>query len=213
MSLDKPSFGAKLINRIFPPSIDFFGLLNQQIGIVADMAEIMVDYMESQSDALADKLIEKEAEADVLKDSIMVQLNEAFSTPVDREDIHRAVVGNEDLANYLKATIREFTAFELIPNIHDFDIAVRLRDGIHALKSGFALLASKPMDAVPFCDEARKFERKVEKIYRVALSELFEKNDFNYIFKRREVYRHLSNAADRLTSCATTLNDIIVKSS
>jgi hypothetical protein len=49
------------------------------------------------------------------------------------------------------------------------------------------------VEAVAYCDEARRFERKIEYIYRQALVELFTNNDFKYIFKRREVYRHLSN--------------------
>ena len=31
------------------------------------------------------------------------------------------------------------------------------------------------------------------------------------IFKRREVYRHLSNAADRVAEAGETLHDIVVK--
>jgi uncharacterized protein Yka (UPF0111/DUF47 family) len=31
------------------------------------------------------------------------------------------------------------------------------------------------------------------------------------MFKRREIYRHLSNAADRMAHCANTLHDIVVK--
>jgi len=31
------------------------------------------------------------------------------------------------------------------------------------------------------------------------------------MFKRREIYRHLSNAADRMAHSANTLHDIVVK--
>jgi hypothetical protein len=31
------------------------------------------------------------------------------------------------------------------------------------------------------------------------------------MLKRREIYRHMSNAGDRLAGCAGVLNDIIVK--
>ncbi len=211
MSLAKRSFASRLINRIFPPSFDFFGMLNNQISIVLDMSELMVDFMETNSAIIGDKIFEKEKEADQLRVKIMADLNDSFSTPVDREDIYRAVMGIEDIANYFKATISEIQLFQLAPTIFDFDIAVRLRDGINALKSGFSLLSSKPVEAVAFCDKARHFERKIEEIYRQALEELFTDNDFKYIFKRREVYRHLSNAGDRVLFCANNLQDIVVK--
>ena len=31
------------------------------------------------------------------------------------------------------------------------------------------------------------------------------------MFKRREIYRHLTNAAERMAHCANTLHDIVVK--
>ena len=58
---------------------------------------------------------------------------------------------------------------------------------------------------------ARKAERKAEKSYRRAIAALFQGDDYITMFKRREIYRHLSNAADRMANCANTLHDIVVK--
>ena len=44
-----------------------------------------------------------------------------------------------------------------------------------------------------------------------AHDELFVGDDYIHMFKRREIYRHLSNAADRMANCANTLHDIVVK--
>ena len=51
----------------------------------------------------------------------------------------------------------------------------------------------------------------MEKAYRRAIAELFQGDDYIHMFKRREIYRHLSNAADRMANCANTLHDIVVK--
>jgi len=40
---------------------------------------------------------------------------------------------------------------------------------------------------------------------------LFQGDDYIHMFKRREIYHHLSNAADRMANCANTLHDIVVK--
>ena len=56
-------------------------------------------------------------------------------------------------------------------------------------------------------------ERLVERAYRQALAELFQGDDYINMFKRREIYRHLSNTADRMAACADTLRDITVKMS
>lgn len=58
---------------------------------------------------------------------------------------------------------------------------------------------------------ARRAERRVEKLYRKALVDLFQGEEYINMFKRREIYRHLSNAVDRMAHSANTLHDIIVK--
>ena len=53
----------------------------------------------------------------------------------------------------------------------------------------------------------------MEKAYRRAIADLFQGDDYINMFKRREIYRHLSNAADRMADAANTLHDIVVKMS
>ena len=49
------------------------------------------------------------------------------------------------------------------------------------------------------------------KAYRRGIAELFQGDDYINMFKRREIYRHLSNAADRVAAAGNTLHDIVVK--
>jgi len=48
-------------------------------------------------------------------------------------------------------------------------------------------------------------------MYRTAIAHLFQGNDYLNMFKHRELYRHLSNAADKVHDTANVLEDIIVK--
>ena len=66
-------------------------------------------------------------------------------------------------------------------------------------------------DAAEDAEHARKADRRVEKVYREALAELFKGDDYIKMFKTREIYRHLTNAAERMSHCASTLHDIVVK--
>ena len=49
------------------------------------------------------------------------------------------------------------------------------------------------------------------KTYREALAELFKGTDAISIMKLREIYRHLSNAADTGDESANIIGDILVK--
>jgi hypothetical protein len=62
---------------------------------------------------------------------------------------------------------------------------------------------------------AKALENRVEGVYREALADLFSEpkdvQDVVRMLKQREVYRHLSNAADRGDEAANVIADIVVK--
>jgi len=58
---------------------------------------------------------------------------------------------------------------------------------------------------------AKKSENLMEHLYREALAELFKTSDVMAVLKLREIYRHLSNAADRGDEAADIISDILVK--
>ena len=138
-------------------------------------------------------------------------LNEAFSTPIDREDIYRAITDLDKVVNYCKATVSEMDVLNVSPDKFTLEMTKQLQEGVAALVLGFGKLGGSPAGAQEDANTARKAERRVEKLYRVALAELFQGDDFKIMFKRREIYRHLANAADRMAHCANTLHDIVVK--
>jgi hypothetical protein len=51
----------------------------------------------------------------------------------------------------------------------------------------------------------------MEKAYHLALADLLKGTDTVYMLKMREIYRHLSNAADREDEAANIIGDIVVK--
>jgi uncharacterized protein Yka (UPF0111/DUF47 family) len=171
-----------------------------------------------------------EKDGDELKERNTDILSRAFATPMDREDIYRAVVAVDEVLNYAKTTVREMEVLEVAPDEHMVAMAKNIRDGAHALRDGFAKLSTKPAEAEQDAQAARKAERNTEKLYRKALAKLFQadehiaalsegtpdakSNAMLYVievFKRREVYRHLSNSADRVSNAGEVLHDIVVQ--
>jgi len=210
---DQPSVFRRLFERVFPKMPDFFGLLTEQCGYVAGTAGLLVEFMESGDPAVGARIRADEHEADKIKIRNLHTLNESFSTPIDREDIHRAIIDLDEVVNYCKTTVSEMDVLGLTPDKHCVEMAMHLKIGADALATGYACLAKTPATAAAHADAARKAERKVEKVYRRAIAELFRGEDYINMFKRREIYRHLSNAADRMANCANTLHDIVVKMS
>lgn len=206
-----PSIFQRLRDRLFPKMPDFFAMLAEQSQQVARTTGLLVDFMESGAGSLSLRIVEDEHEQDHLKAKNIQTLNAAFATPMDREDIYRAIIALDEVVNYCKTTIREMEMLGVAPDQFTLEIAMHIKEGAEALAAGFGRLASTPASAADDADRARKAERRAEKSYRRALAALFQGTDYINMFKRREIYRHLSNAADRIAAAGYTLQDIVVK--
>lgn len=202
---------AIILDRVFPKMPDFFTMLSEQTVQVSRTVDLLVEYMEHDGPAVADALKLDVHEADMLKVRNLHELNDAFSTPIDREDIYRAIMSLDDVVMYCKTTVHEMDVLGVMPDKFMLDISHFIKEGVEALANGYALLGSKPAEAAQYADAARKADRRAEKQYRIALSTLFEGDDYVNMFKRREIYRHLTNAAQHMAQCANTLHDIVVK--
>lgn len=205
------SFLQRVFERVFPRMPDFFTLLTEQCQQVAHTSTLLVEFMETGDSEIGKLIRRDEHEADQIKVRNLHTLNEAFSTPIDREDLYRAIIDLDEVVNYCKTTVSEMDVLALAPDKHCLEMAMHLKLGVDALALGYAKLSQQPAAAASDADAARKAERRVEKAYRRAIAELFQGDDYIHMFKRREIYRHLSNAADRMANCANTLHDIIVK--
>jgi uncharacterized protein Yka (UPF0111/DUF47 family) len=211
MSDTNPSFLKRLHDRLFPKVPDFYAALTYQSRRVAETTGLLVEFMETGAAAIGEHIVEDEQAQDALKFRNFQLLDEAFATPIDREDIYRAIADLDEIVNYCKATVTEMDVLGVTPDKFTLELALHVREGAEALRDGFAKLAATPAGAGADAERARKAERKAENAYRRALAALFQGDDYIAMFKRREVYRHLSNAADRIAAAASTLHDIAVK--
>jgi hypothetical protein len=205
------SLVARIFERVLPSAPDFFSLLAAQSQAVEHTVELLVEFMETGSAEISARIHSDEHAADTVKVANIHVLNEAFSTPIDREDIYRAIVNLDDIVNYCKDAVCEMDALGVLPDPYTLQMAQLLLTGATALRNGFGKLGHQTDDAALDAEGARKAERKVEKLYRVALAELFQGENYIQMFKKREIYRHLTNAAERMAHCASTLHDIVVK--
>jgi uncharacterized protein len=202
---------ARVFERFFPRTPNFFQLLAEQSRQVEHTVGLLVRFMENGDAAIGERIREDEHAADKVKVKNIHTLNEAFSTPIDREDIYRAITTLDEVINYCKDTVSEMDALGLKPDAVTLEMAQLLHEGVVALVGGFETLGHHPAEAADDANAARKAERRVEKLYRRALAQLFQGDDYIHMFKRREIYRHLTNGAERMAACANTLHDIVVK--
>lgn len=201
----------RVLDRIFPKAPDFFTLLSEQATQVSHTVDLLVDFMGTNDAEIGKQIRKDEHAADTVKASNLHTLNEAFATDIDREDIYRSITDLDEIVNYCKDCVNEMEALKVTPDRYTYELAATLREGCQTLAAGFAKLGKDSIEVAIDADRARKFGRQMEKLYRRALADLFQGDNYLDMMKRREIYQHLDRAGGRLEHCANTLHDIVVK--
>ncbi|MFN3550886.1 MAG: DUF47 domain-containing protein [Endomicrobiia bacterium] len=197
--------------RLFPKEKDFLGMLLNQAEKVAEGVQKLCEFLENINEENKKNVEQIEEEADLLRKKLVDELNRSFVTPFDREDIFALSRAIDDIVDYAKSTVEEMMLFKVQPDFYMKKMVEAIKNATKEIVCALKLLKSDPKSASECVVRAKKAENFVEHRYREGLSELFESDDIKKILKTREVYRHLSNAADRADEAANIISDILVK--
>jgi predicted phosphate transport protein (TIGR00153 family) len=177
--------------------------------------EALEAYMKKRSSKWADQVTQAEKEADELRRILIDELNRTFVTPIDREDIFALSRDIDDVIDYAYTTVGEMELLNVEPNDHLRRMVSLLKDAANELHLAMLRLQDHPAVAVDHATRAKALENRVEWVYREAIADLFNgPQDIEHIMemlKLREIYRHLSNCADRGDEAANVVSDIVVK--
>jgi predicted phosphate transport protein (TIGR00153 family) len=193
----------------------FIKLINDQATLTLEGLEALKLYFDTHDPEAAKSLTKKEKEADEARRILIDELNHTFVTPFDREDIFALSRAIDDVLDYAYSTVNEMQIFDVCATPFMQRMASLLRDAAYELQQAVERLSNHPSVAGDHAQRAKALENRVEDVYREALADLFRSaEDIEHvvrILKLREVYRHLSNAADRGDEAANVLADIVVK--
>jgi len=193
----------------------FIKLIKEQATLTLDGMEALKAYLASHDPADSALLVSKEKEADEARRILIEELNRTFITPFDREDIFTLSRTIDDVLDYAYTTVSEMEILKVEPTPYMQRMASLLRDAAYELLMAVNRLEEHPGVANDHAQRAKALENRVEDVYREALADLFSgAEDIKHVVKMlklREVYRHLSNAADRGDEAANVIADIVVK--
>ncbi|AEJ39734.1 putative phosphate transport regulator [Sulfobacillus acidophilus TPY] len=193
----------------------FHQLLNRQLAETETMVRLVLAYIESpdaeERARLAQEAGEVEHRADAVRQELAARLSQTFVTPFDREDINELSRAIDDIADYAENTIKEIQLYRVEPDSFIHDMVQTLLEAVEALQEAVLALGQQPGVSNQAALRAKSLENKMEGLYRKAIAHFSETTEVHYLIKMREVYRHLSNAADRVDLAANVINSIVVK--
>lgn len=190
---------------------DFCEMLYAQSEKVLEGLDALRDWANGEDRDKRGKVKEIEREADELRRILIEELNQTFVTPFDREDIFSLSRAIDDVMDYADRTVDEMEIYGVKANNHIIQMIDILRKAARELSDAIRLIKKYPNIALEHATKAKACENEMESAYHQALADLFKGSDTVYMLKMREIYRHLSNAADRGDEAANLIGDIVVK--
>jgi len=152
-----------------------------------------------------------EHEADRTRRRLQAQLRQAFSTPVDQEDLYSLSELLDAVLNAVKNIVREADALDLTPDPPLAAMADALLSGVGHLRAAFDHLSGDGDVATTEADIALAAQRRMEKVYRQAMHDLLAAPDLREVVARRELYRRALEAGERMAAVAERVWYAVVK--
>jgi len=189
----------------------FFDLLLRQSSKTVEGLEALFAFADDGTKEKANLVRNLEREADELRRILIEELDKTFVTPIDREDIFALSRAIDDIIDYANTTVDEMEIYGVKGDEHIREMVNILRKAARELDEGVKILKDYPKIASEHAVKAKAYENTMEKAYHKALADLFKGSDTIYMLKMREIYRHLSNAADRGDEAANIISSIVMK--
>ena len=187
-----------------PETPDVIGMLRRQADITADGMAAFAAWAAGDA-ARADDVRRAEHECDDARRALVDAISEAFTTPLEPEDLFQLSFELDRVINGAKNTVRESEAMQFPPDASSAQMAALLAEGVQHLKAAFAQLdgaKDRQGRATQEADAAVKSQRQLERVYREAMSQLLDVTDIRVVLGSREIYRRMTSMSDDIVSVA-----------
>jgi uncharacterized protein Yka (UPF0111/DUF47 family) len=210
----------KVWEMMFKKGDAFQNLLKEQAQLTVTGVGVLNEFM-GVDDSVLDKDVLRhnlkiriknvEEEGDRVRRELINEIVKSLITPLDRQDLFTLSNIIDEILDYSLNTVEEMLVYGLNPNFYIKKMIEKIARGVVHLNYAVSNLFVDKNLANTNVIAAKVIENEIEETYHEALANLFEKDDFHYIFKMREVYRHISNSADRISEAADIIGNIIIK--
>ncbi|MEH7301765.1 DUF47 domain-containing protein [Neobacillus drentensis] len=162
----------------------------------------------------SEKMKELETKGDSFVHEVIKELNDAFITPIEREDILHLAMSMDDVLDGLEGCAALFEMYS-ITNADNFMIQFvdAIQGSVHEIDKAVELLSNKKLAQIrEHAIKIKDFESKCDNILRLSIKNLFtvEKDPIR-IIQYKEIYEELEDIADYCQAVANTLETIIMK--
>lgn len=210
----------RIVKWLLPRENSFFVYLDSMAAKMVEAATILGELRAAPDkpetfEAIADRLREKEHEADEIAHLLYNELDRNFVTPLDREDLHALTSRLDSVVDVIESTAVRMSVFglprltepmcELIRIIQESTAEVA--KSIHLLQD-----LSKLDEIQVHIVHVNSLENEGDRIYRAELTRVFrEVKDAIELIREKEVLNQLERAIDRCEDVMDLIRSVVVK--
>lgn len=201
---------------VFKKSDKFSILLNNISNNLKESAVFFFEYkLKDISDLkiFSEKMKAYESKGDTYVHEVITALNDAFITPIEREDILQLAMSMDDILDGLEATSALFEMYS-ITQADDFmrQFVAAIENSVYEIEKAIGLMSNKKLPQIrEHAIKIKDYESQCDNILRHSIKNLFtvEKDPIR-IIQYKEIYENLENVADNCQTVANTLETIIM---
>jgi len=201
-----------------PKEEKFYKMFSESANNVNEAAKILRSNLDSLNNKKIDvkKTETIEDKDDELVRTMIKELNEAFITPIEREDIYSIVHQMHKILDLINSSMHRFIMFDINESSDESrlmgDILVKTTEELVKLMAELNLKGLKSKEINNIITNINKFEHEGDKLFRKTVSELFKKEtDPLTVMKWKEIYQILEDTLDTCQKVAILVEGVVLK--
>ncbi|WP_194191358.1 DUF47 domain-containing protein [Clostridium chrysemydis] len=201
-----------------PKDDKFFEMFIEQAKIINEAAVLLKKSLENldEKEVIAKQIGKLEHKGDDLERHSVIELNNAFITPIDREDIHRLVKWMDDILDYIDSTSSKFLMYDIKESrpeaIEMCSMVIRATEETLDLMEELKKIGKKHNKMLDKIKKINEIEHNGDLLYRKTIAILFkDEKDVLNIIKWKDIYNSLENTLDMCEKVAAIVEGVVMK--
>lgn len=212
----------RLVSWLLPRENRFFVFLDSMAGKMVEAAKVLSELRsipagkeEAQFKEIAERLREREHEADEIAHLLYEELDRNFVTPLDREDLHALTSTLDSVVDVIESTAVRMSMYGLQKLTQPMQELIRLieESTTEVAKSIHLLQDLSKLDEIQVhIVHVNSLENEGDRIYRAEMTRIFrEVKDPIELIRQKEVLNQLERAIDTCEDVMDLIRSVVVK--
>ncbi len=210
-----------MFSALMPQRREFYVLLTSHTDRVMAAANAvlrLVNALGTDNSEIGELIKEvslNEQSGDKIKAELIALLHKSFITPISRDDIHSLIIELDTVLGALQDVANAVGMYHITSSTPEArELASLGADACQRLNRAVIALSDKDRrkDALVYCQEVDAIESKADKVFRKAITRLFQgEGDIWAAMKLKEFYFLLEDVLDYCEEASKTIEGILIE--